>query len=434
MLWYKVIMEQNKRVVVTGMGVVAPNAIGLDNFEDALRNSKSGIRFIPELEELKFGCQVGGIPPNIDGVLNDYFIQEELLGMSEGMIYTGIAAIDAYKDAGLQVPAYNSGEVNWDTGAMVGTGLGSIDVIAKTIIPQVDSGRVARMGSTVVEKTMCSSISAKLAGIFALGNNVTTNSSACTTGAEAIIYSYHRIKSGQAEKMLAGGTEIGSPYLWSGFDSMRVLNKNFNDSPDKASRPMSQTADGFIPSAGSGILFLESLRSAEKRGACIYTEILGGTLNCGGHRLGGSMTAPNPVAVQKNIKDCVKMAEISPQEIDYINGHLTATFADPIEINNWSTALDLVGNRFPYINSTKSLIGHGLAAAGSMECVATILQLHKGFLHKSLNCEDLHEKIKPFEEKVVRKTVNKDINIAMKSSFGFGDVNGSLIFKKWSED
>ena len=427
-------MTEARRVVVSGMGVVAPNAIGLNDFENALRDGRSGIRFVPKLQELKFACQVGGIPPNVDGILNDYFTQEELLAMNEGMIYTGIAAIDAYRDAGLEVPEYNSDEVNWDTGAIIGTGLGSIDVIAETIIPKVDAGRVSRMGSTIVEKTMCSAVSAKLAGIFALGNNVSTNSSACTTGAEAIIYAYYRIKSGLAEKMLAGSTEISSCYLWSGFDSMRVLNRNSNDAPEKASRPMSQTAGGFVPGSGSGILFLESLASAQKRGARIYAEILGGSLNCGGHRLGGSMTAPNPVSVQRNIKSCIEMAGIDPEDIDYINGHLTATFADPVEIANWSKSLNRVGRKFPYVNSTKSLIGHGISAAGSIESIATIIQLYKGFIHRSLNCEDLHEKIKPFEERVAHETINKDINIAIKSSFGFGDVNGSLIFKKWSEN
>ncbi len=427
-------MDQNRRVVISGLGVIASNGVGLNNFEDALRNGKSGIKFIPELRELKFNCQVGGVPQNVDERLHDYFTEGDLIGMGKAMIYTGIAALDAYTDAGLKIPEYDSDEINWDTGAIVGTGLGGIDVISETIIPKVDAGKTSRMGSSIVEKTMCSSITAKLAGLLALGNNVTTNSSACSTGTEAIIHSYHRIKSGQAERMLAGGTEISSPYLWSGFDSMKVLNKNFNDAPEQASRPMSQTASGFIPGSGSGVLFLESLTSAEKRGARIYAEILSGTLNCGGHRLGGSMTAPNSVGVQKNIRTCLEMAGVAPEEIDYINGHLTATSFDPIEIDNWSKALNLTGNKFPYINSTKSLIGHGLGAAGGIESIATILQLFNGFLHKSLNCEDLHEKIQPYEEKVLRETKNKSIQIAIKSSFGFGDVNASLIFKKWSEN
>ena len=363
--------------------------------------------------------------------INKYFNQEELMGMNEAMIYAGISATDAYRDAGFELPDYDSDEVHWDTGAILGIGLGSMEVISDIIIPKVDAGRVNRMGSTIVEKTMCSATSAKIAGMFALGNNVTTNSSACTTGAEAIILSYQRIKSGLADKMFAGGTESYSPYLWSGFDAMKVLNKNSNHAPEKASRPMSATAGGFIPSSGSGILFLEELESAQKRNTQIYAEILGGTLNCGGHRQGGSMTSPNPVGVQRNINSCLQSADIKPEEIDYINGHLTATLADPLEINNWKEGLNLSNGKFPYINSTKSLIGHGLASAGGMECVATILQLYKSFLHKSLNCEDLHEGIKPYEQYVVRETKKIDLQIAIKSSFGFGDVNGTLIFKKW---
>ncbi len=418
--------------MITGMGVLTPNAIGLEEFEDTLRNHKSGIDFIQELHDLNFKCQVCGIPKLSEKKIAEYFTQETLLGMSKTMIYAGITAIDAYRDAGLELPSYDSQDVQWDTGAVMGTGLGSIDIIADTIVPKVKAKKVARLSSSVIEKTMCSSVSAKLAGIFALGNNVTTNSSACTTGLEAIIQSYCRIKSGLAEKMLAGSAEIYSPYSLAGFDSMRVLNKKHNDTPEKASRPMSQTAAGFIPGSGSGTLFLEELESAQNRGVRIYAEILGGFLNCGGHRMGGSMTAPNPVSVQKNIMSSLELAGLDGQDIDYINGHLTATFADAVEINNWSKALNRKDNTLPFINSTKSLIGHGLGAAGSMECVATILQLQKGFLHKSLNCEDLHEKINSqHEESIVRETKKIDLQIAMKASFGFGDVNGSLIVKKW---
>ena len=425
--------ESSRRVVITGLGVVAPNAIDLAEFEDALMNHKSGIRHIPELEELKFGCQVGGVPNLPEEKINTYFNEEELMGMSQSMIYAGIASIDAYRDAGLEVPDHNSDEVNWDTGAIMGTGVASIDIVANTIIPKMNIGKASRMGSSIVEKIMCSATSAKIAGIFALGNNVTTNSSACTTGSEAVIYAYARIKSGLADKMFAGGTESYSPYIWSGFDSMRVLNKNLNHSPEKASRPMSASAGGFIPGSGSGILFLEELESARKRNAKIYAEILAGFLNCGGHRQGGSMTAPNPISVQKNIRSCLQAAKIDPEEVNYVNGHLTATFADPVEINNWHKGLNLPESIFPYVNSTKSLIGHCLGAAGGIECVATILQLHGGFLHGSLNCEDLHEKIQPYEKYVVQQTIKKDLHVAMKSSFGFGDVNGSLAFRKWSE-
>ena len=172
---------------------------------------------------------------------------------------------------------------------------------------------------------MGSGVSARVSGLLALGNQVTSNSSACSTGAEAVVEGYQRIQAGLAERMLCGGTEGSSHYTWGGFDSMRVLCRKFNDEPEKASRPLSASAAGFVPGSGAGILHLESLESAESRGARIYAEVLGGALNCGGHRSGGSMTAPNPVGVQRCIREAVGAAGIQPHEIDAINGHLTAS-------------------------------------------------------------------------------------------------------------
>jgi 3-oxoacyl-(acyl-carrier-protein) synthase len=242
-----------------------------------------------------------------------------------------------------------------------------MDTIGEILVPKIDSGKVRRMGSTMVEQTMASSISAKLSGLLALGNQVSSNSSACSTGTEAIHDGYLRIKNGLAEKMLTGGSETSSPYVWGGFDAMRVLNDGHNETPTKASRPMSQSAGGFIPGSGCGILLLESLESAKERGARIYAEILSAYVNCGGHRNGGSMTAPNRDSVQRCIRTAIKMAGIKAGDVDLINGHLTATMADPIEVRNWSEALERGPDTFPMINSTKSIIGHCLGAAGSVE-------------------------------------------------------------------
>ncbi|MBE7438788.1 MAG: beta-ketoacyl-[acyl-carrier-protein] synthase family protein [Spirochaetales bacterium] len=418
-----------RRIVVTGLGILAPNAHGLEDYEKALRAGTSGIRFIPRMQELGFACQVGGIPQGVEELKNRYFDEESLLAMNESMIYAGIAAVDAWKDAGLPV-APADGEPDWDAGAVIGTGATGMDTIA-SVIPRVDAGKVRRLGSTIVEQTMASATSAKLSGLLALGNQVTTNSSACTTGTEAIIMACERIEVGLAERMVAGGADGASLYSWAGFDSMRVLNSSSNAEPQKASRPMSASAAGFIPGSGAGFLLVESLESAEKRGARIYAEILGGALNCGGHRQGGSMTAPNPVGVQRCVKAALERSRIQAADITAINGHLTATFADPVEINNWSRALDRGPDAFPLVNSTKSMIGHGLGAAGGLECVAAVLQIYKGFLHPSINCEDLHPEILPYAGSIVQKAMELDVEILAKSSFGFGDVNGCLIFKRW---
>ncbi|MBX7143398.1 MAG: beta-ketoacyl-[acyl-carrier-protein] synthase family protein [Oligoflexia bacterium] len=424
-------MNKQRRVVVTGLGVIAPNGVGLKEYEAALRAGRSGIRKVAKLEELNFRCQVGGAPQGVRDMVHSYFSDEDLLAMNEAMTYSAMAAIDAWRDAGLTVPARDDNNVQWDTGCIIGSGLSGIDTTASVLVPNIDAKRVRRMGSTVVEQTMASCVSAKLSGLLALGNQVSTNSSACNTGTEAIQDAFLRIKCGLAERMLAGGVEAASPYIWGGFDAMRVLNSGSNDQPEKASRPMSQSAGGFIPGSGAGVLVLESLESAQARGARIYAEVLACFVNCGGHRMGGSMTAPNCESVKRCIRGAVQMAGISPSQISTINGHLTATMGDPLEVKNWAEALGLGPDKLPPINSTKSMIGHALGAAGALEAVATVLQLHKGFIHASINCEDVHEDIKPFASSIPHQTIERPLEIAAKSSFGFGDVNGCSIYRKW---
>ena len=176
--------------------------------------------------------------------------------------------------------------------------------------------------------------------------------------------------------------------------------------------------------------------SALKRGATIYAEILGGHVNAGGHRGSGSMTAPNSVAVQRCITQALQSSGIEADAIDAINGHLTATTKDGLEIENWTKALNRSGLDFPYINSLKSMTGHCLSAAGSIESVATVLQLHEGFLFGNLNCDDLHPEITALIDasRVPIKTKNIDLNIIAKASFGFGDVNACIIFKKFETE
>jgi 3-oxoacyl-(acyl-carrier-protein) synthase len=417
------------RVVVTGLGIVAPNGHGVDAFERALKGGVSGIRHIPRLAELGFACQVGGVPPVDDDLRARYFSEEELLAMNQNMVFANIAALDCWRDAGLPPP----GEArDRDAGAIIGTGLGGPDTICERVTPMVNAGKVRRLGSTMVEQSMASAVSAKTAGLLALGNQVTTNSSACSTGCEAVVLAADRIRAGRAKRMLAGGSESSSPYVWATFDAMRVLDRSHNDAPERASRPLSASAGGFVPGSGAGLLMLESLDSAEARGARIYAEVLGGAVNCGGHRGGGSMTAPNPQAVQECIRLALDDARVGPGAVDAINGHLTGTFADPLEVANWAQALERSPETFPWLNATKSLIGHGLGAAGGMELVACALQLWRGFVHGSANCEDLHPRLEPFAGRIARRTLEPErLEVLAKASFGFGDVNACVILKRW---
>jgi 3-oxoacyl-(acyl-carrier-protein) synthase len=419
-------------VVITGMGVVAPNGHGLAEFEKALREGRSGIRHVPELTELNFACQVGGIPQDFDAVRKGYFDHEKLLSINDNIGYASVAAVDAWRDAGFSVPEAEDDRVDWDSGVIAGCGIGGMDTIARSVVPMVNAGNVRRMGSRIVEQVMNSGTSARIAGLLALGNQATSNSSACSTGNEAIIEAADRIRGGLAVRMLAGGSEGASPYIWAGFDAMRVICRKFNDRPEEASRPMSETAAGFVPGAGGALLLLEELGAARERGAKIYAEFLGGMVNCGGQRMGGSMTAPNPEGVKRCIRGALADAGIDPGRIDAINGHLTATYADPVEVANWAEALGRGPDAFPWINATKSMIGHCLGAAGAIECVASVLQLHSGFIHPSLNCGDLHPDIAPYQRSIPRTAVDcPDLKVIAKAGFGFGDVNSCLILRRW---
>jgi len=422
-----------KRVVVTGIGVVASNGIGKNEFTHSLLNGISGIKHIAELEELEFGCQIGGIPDISKSEYNSYIEQYGMQTASLMIKYAIIAGLEAWADSKLKIPIHNSKEVDFNTGAIIGSGIGAIDVYGERIIPLTNNKNIKKLRSTIVENCMLSGGSAFLSNILALGNQLTSNSSACNTGAEAILMAYERIKYGKATRMIAGSSDAYSVWSWSPFDALHVTTRKYNNEPNKGSRPMSKTASGFVPSAGAGIIILEEFESAIKRNAPIYAEIKGGYINSGGQRNGGSMTAPSKEGVINCIRSALHETNTKPNEIDFISGHLSSTMADTLEIENWSKALDLSGNKFPIINSTKSLIGHSLGAAGSIECIAAILQLHHQFIHPSVNCEDIH----PAIEKIVNKNCipqhtiqNIPLNCVAKASFGFGDVNTCLIIKK----
>jgi len=419
------------RVVITGLGVVAPNGVGLDAFKKAIKSGESGITFHQQLADLNFSCCIGGIPNISEEKKLEYLTPLQLRGFnSSGILYGCIAGMDAWKDAGFNINFETN--LDYNSGTIFGTGTSGTEKFREAIY-RLDKGEVKRLGSTIVVQTMASGISAFLGGILGLGNQVTTNSSACTTGTEAILMGYERIKNNQAKRMLVGSCSGDGPYIWGGFDAMRVMTYKHNENPKQGSRPMSASASGFVPGSGAGALVLESLDSALARNATIYAEVLGGNINSGGQRNGGTMTAPNAEAVQRCITDALKNANILAKEIDVINGHLTATSKDSLEIENWTKALNRNGADFPYINSLKSMVGHCLAAAGSIESVATVLQLKEQFLFPNINCDNIHPEISALisEEKILRQLFKTELNIAAKASFGFGDVNGCIIFKRY---
>ena len=421
------------RVVITGLGVVAPNGVNIASFTSALRQGISGIQFFQHLKDSAMGCCVAGVPMNFDNsILRKYLNPGAFKSLRSTTIkYALAAAIEAWTNAGFEVIG---NDIDPDTGCIFGNGVCDVDHM-RYAIGMFENGDIQKLGVRHIEQLMSSGSSAYIGGLLGLGNQVTANSSACSTGTEAVVMAFEKIQSGNAKRMIAGSCEASSPYIWAVFDAMRVLNRNHNDNPTAASRPMSIDSAGFVPGSGAGALILEELETAIKRNAIIYGEVVSGFVNSGGHRNGGSMTAPSSASVRTCIETTIHKSGIHPREIDLICGHLTGTTADKLEIANWSVALNRSGKNFPPINTSKSLTGHCISATGSIECVAAILQMDNNFIQPNLNCDIIQPEILEIidEECIVRQPTNKVINTVIKANFGFGDVNSCVIFKKYSK-
>lgn len=418
----------HNRVVVTGMGIISPNALGLDEFERSIKNGVSGIELIPELKELGLKCQVAGIPNDVIAYSENKIPQYMRTKIQSSVLLYGVlAGLEAWEDAGLKI----NENVDWEGGVIMG--LQTVDGnFAKEVIDKIYNEGIRKLNGRMAEQSITSSLSSYLSGYLGLGNCSISNSSACATGTESIYMAYQKIKNGNAKRILAGSSESCSPFIWSTLDRVRVLNSSSNEKPTAASKPMSADAAGIVPACGAGALVLENLTSAIDRGATIYAEIIGGANNCGGQREGGSMTNPNPEGIKRCIQSAITDAEISPSQIDLISGHLTGTHADSIEIKAWSTFYKNA-EQFPYINALKSMIGHSLGAAGSIESIASVLQLYNGFVHPTLNCDKIHPEVEKFvnKDRILSAVKNECLSHVAKANFGFGDVNTCIIYKKY---
>lgn len=423
----------NQRVVITGIGVVAPNGVGIDAFTEALRSGKSGIQHFPEHENLNFRCQIGGLPKPDEEYLRKYlppFYLEKIA--NKGVIFACLAGLEAWKNAKMEIDPNSRIP---DAGIIIGAGALGWDNSTDWIQEAVNSGNNRKLGSRVIPQNMNSAAAAHLNQLLGLGYSVYSNSSACITGSEAVLQGYNEITAGRARMMIVGSTEGEGRYSWGAFDAMRVLVSDSNEQPTTGSRPMSHNSAGFAPGCGAGALVLETLESAQERGAYIYAEVLGGAQNCGGMRNGGTMTAPNSDAVIECIEKAIINTKVDPKNIDLISGHLTSTKADPLEINNWIKGLNLDPEEMPFVNTPKSMIGHCIAGAGSIESVACVIQLDENFIHPNINLseETIHPEIKRAlpTDKIPLATIEKEINTIIKANFGFGDLNCCLVFTKF---
>ena len=411
-------MIEQRRVVVTGIGVVSPIGNNQKEVKDSLFYNKSGISFSKDYYDLGFRSHIHG---DININFEDFLDKKDLRFMGDGAAYTAIAMKEAIQDANLNDELIS----NPLTGLIAGAGGPSTINLLKSFDITRDKGP-KRVGPFMVPKCMSSSISACLSTMFKIKGLNYSITSACSTSAHCIGVGVDNIKYGNQNIVFAGGGEELDWTLSVLFDSMGALSSKYNDTPQKASRPYDANRDGFVIAGGGGIVVLEEYEHAKKRGAKIYGEVLGHFANSDGH----DMVAPSGEGAVRCMTNALKNTDL---KIDYINAHGTSTpVGDVQEIEAIKKVFSSKGY-LPKITSTKSLTGHSLGATGVHEAIYTLIMMNDNFISGSSNIETPDPIIENID--IPRETIeNININTALSNSFGFGGTNATLIFSKISQN
>ena len=403
-----------RRVVISGLGIVS--SIGADAAEvtASLRDAKSGITFSPDFAENGFRCQVWGNPTLDPTELVD---RRAMRFLSQGGAWNHVAMKQAIADAGLEEADYAQNE---RVGIIMGSGGPSTKQIveAADIVRQNKSPK--RIGPFAVPKAMSSTASATLATWFKLHGVNYSISSACSTSAHCIGNAYEMIQWGKQDMVFAGGHEDLDWSMSSLFDAMGAMSSKYNDTPSTASRAYDVSRDGFVIAGGAGVLVLEELEHAKARGAKIYAEITGYGATSDGY----DMVAPSGEGAMRCMRQALSTVT---GEVDYINTHGTSTpVGDSKEIG---AIREVFGDKIPHIQSTKSLTGHSLGAAGVQESIYGLLMMQEKFIGESAHITELDPEFEGMP--IVRKRIdNAKIDTVLSNSFGFGGTNATLVFQR----
>ncbi len=405
------------RVVITGTGIYSTIGKNLEEVRQSLYHGKSGIGIDPRRKEFGFRSALTGIieEPNLKGVLP----RRMRIGLSEPGKYAYIATMEALHNAKIDLDFLEKNEV----GILYGNDSSSVPVIEAIDIVR-EKKDTAMIGSGSIFQSMNSTITMNLSVILKLKGINFTVSGACASSSHAIGIAYLLIKQGMQDIIVCGGGQEVNAESMGSFDGLGAFSTR-EDEPEKASRPFDKNRDGLVPSGGAATVIIESLESAQKRGANILGEILGYGFSSNGEHI----SVPNVDGPKRSLERCLREAKLGPREIDYINAHATAT---PVGDLNEAKALDLVfGEHRPPISSTKSMTGHEMWMGGASEIVYSLLMMHNDFIAPNINLEEPDEAAKNLN--LIANVKEAKINTFLSNSFGFGGTNSTLIVTKFKD-
>ncbi len=416
---------QLKRVVVTGMGAVTPIGNTLDQYWNALVAGKSGAAEIKHFDASKFKTQFACEIKDFDPL--DFFDRKDARKLDRFTQYGAVAADQAIADSTLDTEALDKFRV----GVIWGAGIGGLETFQNEVLNFASGDGTPRFNPFFIPK-MIADIAPGYISIKNgfMGPNYTTVS-ACASSANAIIDALNTIRLGTCDVVVTGGSEAAVTIAGvGGFNAMHALSTR-NDSPQTASRPFDAERDGFVLGEGGGALVLEDLDHALKRGAKIYAEVIGGGLSSDAYH----MTAPHPegVGVVRVMENCLRDARIEAKDIDAINTHGTSTpLGDVAELKAISKVFGAHASHIS-INSTKSMTGHLLGAAGAVEAISSVMSIREGIIPPTINHVNVDENIDSSLDLTLNSPTKRDVNIAMSNTFGFGGHNACVVLKKYTD-
>lgn len=414
-----------RRVVITGIGTINPLGHNIEEYFTNLENGVSGAapitRFDAEKFKTRFACEVK------DYDYTKYFDRKEVRLYDLYTQFALIAADQAVVDAGIDLDTINKENV----GVIWGSGIGGLETFFQEVKGFVEGGNTPRFSPFFIPKMIADIGAGHIAMKYGfMGPNYCTVS-ACASSNHAMINALDAIRLGKADMVVTGGSEapVNEPSV-GGFSAMKAISTR-NDDPQTASRPFDVNRDGFVIGEGGAALIFEELEHAKARGAKIYAEVMGGGVSADAYHY----TAPHPEGKGAilSMRNCLKDAGVSPEEVDYVNVHGTSTpVGDPAELKGIAEVFGENAYKMN-ISSTKSMTGHLLGATAAVEALACVMAIDRGVIPPTINCEELDPQIDPNFNLTLGKAQKRDVRYAMSNTFGFGGHNSTILFGKFSE-